>query len=142
MRFIAVVSRDGNQWTAVVPDAPGCATCTRSRSKLLAAVTEALEGWLESMLANGDVVAEPLDNVVLEDEQEAMAVPVALALSVALRVRAARARAGLSQAALAAKAGMKQQQIATLEKATTNPTLATLTKVGEALGLTVDARFA
>lgn len=55
--------------------------------------------------------------------------------TVAREIRRARLRAKLSQAALAKRAGMKQQQIARLESAAARPTLRTLQRIAAALGM-------
>ena len=53
----------------------------------------------------------------------------------------ARQDAGLSQKQLAEKAGVSQQQIAKLENPDENPTLGTLSKVSEALGMPLTVSF-
>ena len=59
-------------------------------------------------------------------------------LAAALEIRWARQDAGLSQAELGKRAGVKQQQIAKIENPDENPTLETIEKVAKALGLTVN----
>ena len=44
----------------------------------------------------------------------------------------------LTQAELAAKAGMKQSSLARLEKSTTNPRKSTLTKLAKAMGIEIE----
>jgi len=67
-----------------------------------------------------------------------VAVRVRPRLAAVLQIRWARADAGLSQAALAERAGVSQQQIAKIENPDGNPTVATLEKVAAALGLRLD----
>ena len=60
----------------------------------------------------------------------------------ALQIRMARTRAGLSQAALAARLGVTQQQIQRLEDPEhSNPTVSTLRAIGRALGRRLQVRF-
>lgn len=61
--------------------------------------------------------------------------PVKPGLAIALEVRWARQDAGLSQAELAERAGVSQQQIAKLESPEGNPSVATIAKIARALGL-------
>ena len=51
-----------------------------------------------------------------------------------LLIRTARRRAGVSQAALAARAGMSQPEVARLERPGSNPTVQTLTRLLGAAG--------
>jgi transcriptional regulator with XRE-family HTH domain len=55
-------------------------------------------------------------------------------MSPATLIRAARVRAGLSQVELAGRAGVPQSTIARLERPSSNPTFATLTRVLAATG--------
>jgi HTH-type transcriptional regulator/antitoxin HipB len=64
-------------------------------------------------------------------------IPVRAGLAAALEIRWARQDAGLSQAELGKRAGVKQQQIAKIENPDENPTLQTIEKVAKALGLIV-----
>lgn len=60
----------------------------------------------------------------------------------ALQIRRTRKRAALTQAALARRAGMTQQQIQRLEDpARSNPTVATLRAIATALGCELRIRF-
>lgn len=59
----------------------------------------------------------------------------------ARRLIEARRQGNLTQAELAAKAGVKQEYIARLESGSANPTLASITKVSRALGVRLEIRF-
>jgi transcriptional regulator with XRE-family HTH domain len=59
------------------------------------------------------------------------------AVAVAIELRWARHEAGLTQAALAKRAGVSQQQIAKLESPGENPTIQSVSKVARALGANV-----
>ena len=55
----------------------------------------------------------------------------------AMRLKVLRERRGLSQAALAAKAGISREYLARLETARQDPRLSTLEKLARALGVSV-----
>ncbi len=54
-----------------------------------------------------------------------------------MRLKVLRERRGLSQAALAAKAGISREYLARLETARQDPRLSTLEKLARALGVSV-----
>jgi transcriptional regulator with XRE-family HTH domain len=54
------------------------------------------------------------------------------------RLKAARARRKLTQTALAAKAGVRQETIARLESGTRRPSLRMLQKLAKALGTSIE----
>jgi predicted RNase H-like HicB family nuclease/DNA-binding XRE family transcriptional regulator len=128
MNYHVKLSRDGRWWTAAFVDAPGCVTQGRSEAKALAAASEALSGWLEAHLVDGRSPPRPTKS------RGAHAVTVDPQLAVAVALRWARIDAGLTQAQLAAKVGVSQQQVAKLERPGANPSIATLRKIASALG--------
>jgi len=132
MRYHAKVKREGRSWTAVFSDAPGCATCASSRRAVLVAAQEALEGWLEAHLVDGRAPPQP--------RVEPRGVPVAVdpQLAMAVQLRWARQASGLTQAELARRVGVSQQQVAKLERPGANPSIATLRKVANALGVRLE----
>src|SRR5271165_1884291 len=136
MFYIAHVSREGKQLLAEFPDAPGCQTFAASQEQLREAAKEALEGWLEAHLISGQSPHRPRRRA-LRGRRE-MAIRVRPGLSAAVQLRWARQDAKLSQKQLADRAGVSQQQIARSEDPDENPTLATLEKVFDALGVQVD----
>jgi len=137
MRYTALVTREGNATLAEFPDCPGCQTFVREgdgRGTIEDNACEALEGWLEASLADGDEIPAPAARVRVPQGARAMPVDVSARLAVKIGLRQARRRAHLTQAALAAKAGVSQQQIARIESPDSNPTVETLEKVARALG--------
>jgi predicted RNase H-like HicB family nuclease/DNA-binding XRE family transcriptional regulator len=129
MFYHAKVKFDGQYWPVEFPDAPGCVTFGHTKVQALERAKEALEGWLESYVENGESPPRPKTR----KGGERIAVPAKLAF--ALRMRWAREELGLTQQALAKTTGLTQQQIARLEKRQGNPTLANLATVADALGL-------
>ena len=132
MRYHAEVTREGRSWTAVFLDAPGCATCASSRRAVLLAAREALEGWLEAHLVDGRSPPQPTGR------PSGVAVAVDPQLAVAVQLRWARQASGLTQAQLARRVGVSQQQVAKLERPGANPSIATLRKVADALGVRLE----
>jgi predicted RNase H-like HicB family nuclease/DNA-binding XRE family transcriptional regulator len=129
MRYHAKLAKDGRYWSAIFIDAPGCATFAGTRDKALLAAKEALEGWLEAHLVDGRAPPKPASSSRGEP------VDVDPQLAVAVSLRWARQDAGLTQADLAARIGVSQQQVAKLERPGANPSIATLKKIAVALGV-------
>jgi predicted RNase H-like HicB family nuclease/DNA-binding XRE family transcriptional regulator len=128
MYYHVKLSREARWWTAAFVDAPGCVTQGTSRAKAISAATEALEGWLEAHLVDGRSPPRP------SKRRGTVPIEVDPQLAVAVALRWARLDAGLTQAQLAARAGVSQQQVAKLERPGANPSVATLRKIAEALG--------
>jgi DNA-binding XRE family transcriptional regulator/predicted RNase H-like HicB family nuclease len=138
MYYTAHVYREARRWLAEFPDAPGCQTFADSEGDLADAAKEALEGWLEAHLVGGDAPPKPRARHRTPARRKVLRVHVEPQLAAAVHLRWARMDAGLSQAQLAQLVGVSQQQIAKLENPDENPTLRTVVKVFEALGLDVD----
>lgn len=141
MEYVAVVTKEGRRWLAEFPDCPGCQTFAETETALRGAAKEALEGWLEAHLELRRVPPRPKARRRAPTGARLWHVAVDPALAVAVQIRIARDDAQLSQAELAAKAGVSQQQIAKLERPGENPTIATLKKVANALGVALDVRL-
>lgn len=99
---------------------------------------DALTLRLETDLEDGDVPALPSRRVRVPEGAEVLGVPVPSQLGVAIAIRCAHHDAGLTQAELARRMKVSQQQAAKLEQPDANPTVETLTKVAEALGLRLE----
>ena len=141
MYYAAYISREGKHVLAEFPDCPGCQTFADSGDDIAAAAREALEGWLEAHLIDGQVPPRPVDRPTAPRGAKVARVPVRAGLAAALQIRWARQDAGLSQKELGRLANVSQQQIAKLEDPDENPSLETLAKVGAALGLQVHIGF-
>ncbi len=141
MHYAAYISREGKYVLADFPDCPGCQTFADNGDKLEAAAEEALEGWLEAHLVGGQVPPRPVERRTAPAGSKLARINVRPGLAAALQIRWARDDARLSQKQLGELAGVRQQQIAKLEDPDENPTLATLVKVGRALGLHVSVAF-
>lgn len=142
MYYVAHVHQEGKHWLAEFPDAPGCQTFADSPDELAATAQEALEGWLEAHLVDGDAPPRAKLRHKTPARKRAIKVPVSPTLSAVLSIRWARQDRGWSQKQLAERVGVSQQQIAKLENPDENPTLRSLTEVAKALGLRLDVTFA
>jgi predicted RNase H-like HicB family nuclease/DNA-binding XRE family transcriptional regulator len=141
MYYAAYVSREDRHVLAEFPDCPGCQTFADSEDEIVAAAHEALEGWLEAHLVDGQIPPRPVERSTAPAGKMLARINVRPGLTAALLIRWARQDARLSQKELGARAGVSQQQITKLENPDENPTLETLEKVGKALGLNVHLGF-
>jgi predicted RNase H-like HicB family nuclease/transcriptional regulator with XRE-family HTH domain len=137
MRYDAFVSREGKNFLVEFPDCPGCQTFASSADEVKEMARDALEGWLEAHLVDGQAPPRPTVHKRNPRGSTRLEVPVPASLSAAIALRWARQEQGLSQAQLAQRAKVSQQQIAKLEDPDENPTVGTLSKAAEALGLDV-----
>lgn len=143
MRYPAILTRDGPRTLAELVHCPGCQTFGERGQDVGVLAKEALEGWLEAHLAHGEVPPRPPSRAPTSLPRHARLrwIPVSARLSAVLTLRWARQDAGLTQAQVAKRAGVSQQQIAKLENPDENPTLGTLSKVSEALGMPLTVSF-
>jgi ribosome-binding protein aMBF1 (putative translation factor) len=86
---------------------------------------------LSELKSSDKILTEQLQDPAFREEWER----TALARAVATRVVAYRATEGLSQAALARKLGVSQPLVARLELGEHEPTLTTLSRLSQHLGL-------
>lgn len=139
MRYVATLAKDGRATLIEFPDCPGCQTFARGRESLAVVARDALEGWLELHLEDGDVPPEP--GFAAKRGVRTLSVAVDPALAVRLEIRWARQRAGVSQGALANRIGVTRQQVSLLESRGANMQIATLQRIAEALDLELDIAF-
>ena len=59
MRYAIVVERAANNYSAYVPDLPGCVAVGDSEVKVRQLIREAMEMHLRSMREDGDAIPEP-----------------------------------------------------------------------------------
>jgi predicted RNase H-like HicB family nuclease/DNA-binding XRE family transcriptional regulator len=130
MRYPATVSREGKFVLAFFPDCPGCQTQADPGERIEDQAAEALQGWLQAHLLDGEAPPRPSTRSPRARRGEKVHwVEVPLKLAVKLVVRWARQDAGLTQARLAKLAGISQPMIAKLEAPDSNPTVETLDRV-------------
>ncbi len=133
--YAAVVRREGRRLVVEYPDCPGCQTFADRARDLVPMAREALEGWLEAEILAGRAPPRPSRRVRVRRGSWRCDVAVSPRLSLTLALRWARQDAGLTQAELARRLRVSQQQIAKVEHPDANPTLDTLLRVAAALGV-------
>lgn len=141
MRYPATISEDSGAFVVLFPSCPGCQTQADSRDEIAPMAQEALEGWLESTLAAGQAPPQP-KTARAPRGSKLLWVEVPAQLAVKIELRWTRERAGLTQAQLARRAGVSQQQIVELEQPDSKPTLHTLERVARALGTHLELHLA
>jgi len=134
MHYIAKLSLEGKNWLVEFPDCAGCQTFGRSKDEALAMAKDALEGWLEVHLEDGAAPPRPR-------RRRGTVVVIGSQLSVALQIRWLREDLGMTQAQLAKRVGVSQQQVAKLENPAANPSLATLEAVAKGAGAVLDVKL-
>ena len=134
MYYVAALRREGSRTLVSFPDCPGCQTFGRTRELALTNAREALEGWLETHLLEGDAPPQPRRRAT-KGSARVTPVPISPILAVRLQLRWARHELRLTQAALAERVGVTRQQIALLEAPDANVTLRTLERVAKAMNL-------
>src|SRR4051794_11066281 len=140
MRYPAYVRRERDRRLVSFPDCPGCETFAESGEDVYAIAHEALETWLEGVLAARDVPPLPgmIDNEPGRRRDRIMLVTVGPLLSARVQIRNRREELGISQQQLAAAVGVSQQAVAKIESPDANVRLETLERVAAALALDVD----
>src|SRR5207244_1022317 len=61
LQYAAYISREGKHVLAEFPDCPGCQAFADSGDELASAAQEALEGWLEAHLIDGQIPPRPVE---------------------------------------------------------------------------------
>jgi predicted RNase H-like HicB family nuclease len=59
MRYAVVVEKAENNYSAYVPDLPGCVAAAETREELRALIREAIDFHLEGMREAGEEIPEP-----------------------------------------------------------------------------------
>ncbi|MBW7864575.1 MAG: type II toxin-antitoxin system HicB family antitoxin [Candidatus Hydrogenedentes bacterium] len=72
MKYLVIIEKGPNNFSAYVPDLPGCASAGNTVEDLLVGIREAIEGHLEVMREYGDPIPEPVSQPVFVE------VPVAV----------------------------------------------------------------
>jgi predicted RNase H-like HicB family nuclease/DNA-binding XRE family transcriptional regulator len=128
MQYLAKLTREGRHWLVSFPDCPGCQTFASAKDEALALAADALDGWLETELDAGEVPPRP------RAHRGGVPIDVRAGLDVAIQIRWLRDGLALTQAELAKRVGVSQQQIAKLERASSNPTIRTLVELTDKIG--------
>lgn len=138
MEYWAQITPEGDRFLIEFPAAPGCQTFAEANEDVYAVASEAIEGWLEAHLVEGDAPPQPPTDRPATTPGVFVPIHIPATLGVRLAIRWARQSLGLSQAELAKRVGVTRQQISQLESPDANLTLETLEKLAVGLGLQVD----
>jgi predicted RNase H-like HicB family nuclease len=66
MRAVVLSRGDDGYWVVEVPSLPGCISQGRSKEEAIGNIKEAIEGWIETASAHGQVIPdETFDTQVL-----------------------------------------------------------------------------
>ena len=141
MHHLATTKREGKSVLAEFPDCPGCQTFAGPREDIRQEAAEALAGWLagwlETALAHGEAPPKPRARA----PRHAMAIPVPAPLAVRLLLRWERQEQQLSQADFGKRLGVSRQQVNRFESKGANPTIGSLQRIAESLGLELEIAF-
>lgn len=139
LQYLAYVRKEGRHYLIEFPDAPGCQTFADREADVYATAKEAIEGWLEAHLVGGLELPRTRRRAAVNERSVPITISTKLAL--ALQLRSMRRESGWSQAQLAKRVGVSQQQIAKLEDPDANPTIETIMKVAEAFNMNLLLTF-
>jgi HTH-type transcriptional regulator/antitoxin HigA len=92
MHYLAVITHEGDRTLAEFPDCPGCQTFADSDGDIGASAKDALEGWLESSIANGDDIRPPSAHVEVPEGAASLRVEIDAVTSAAVKASWARRR--------------------------------------------------
>ena len=67
MKYLVVVEKGASNFSAYVPDLPGCTSAGDTRDECIAGIREAIEGYLEVMREYGDPIPEPTSEPAFVD---------------------------------------------------------------------------
>jgi len=59
MKYLVIIEKGLNNFSAYVPDLPGCTSAGNTLDEVLAGIREAIQGHLEVMREFGDPIPEP-----------------------------------------------------------------------------------
>jgi antitoxin HicB len=137
--YYARIMKQRGGYLVEFPDLPGCLTEGKTLQDALDHGREALSGWLFVTISKGDHVPS---GRVRRGRSYHLIVPD-VDVAIPLAILSARKRRGLTQAQVAATLGMSQQAYRKFElPGKSNPTLRSLQRLSEVLGLELALRAA
>ena len=138
IRYQAKIYKDGDSYSVVFPDLPGCLSSGDTKKEAQQYAREALSLFLEEARDVKWEVPKPKSR---RGRQYEWVTPFP-EVAIPLMIRTARLKNNLSQTQLAKRIGISVQQLQKLETpGKSNPTVKTLAAIGEALNGTLDIRL-
>jgi predicted RNase H-like HicB family nuclease len=67
MKYLVIIEKGESNYSAYVPDLPGCTSAGHTLDEVLSGIREAIEGHIEIMREYGDPIPEPTSESVLID---------------------------------------------------------------------------
>lgn len=58
-QYVVIYERGNQNWSAYVPDLPGCIATAKTREEIKTLIREAIEFYIEGMRLNGESIPEP-----------------------------------------------------------------------------------
>jgi predicted RNase H-like HicB family nuclease len=59
MKYLFIIEKGKNNYSAYVPDLPGCVAAAKTESETISLIKEAIEFHIEGMLLNGEKLPKP-----------------------------------------------------------------------------------
>jgi predicted RNase H-like HicB family nuclease len=63
-KFAVIIEKGPNNYSAYVPDLPGCISTGRTLDEIEKNIREAIEFHIEGMMEDGDLIPEPTSRVI------------------------------------------------------------------------------
>lgn len=60
MKYLYIIEQGKNNYSAYVPDLPGCAAAAKTKAETEKLIKEAIEFHIEGMILNGEKIPEPM----------------------------------------------------------------------------------
>jgi predicted RNase H-like HicB family nuclease len=75
MKFLVIYENAGDNYSAYVPDLPGCVSTGATREEIARNIREAIAGHLRAMIDDGDPMPKPVESwaEVVEVAEDAIA---------------------------------------------------------------------
>lgn len=81
MTYPAIVTTEGKRTLVMFPDCPGCQTFAEPHEDVVRVASEALSGWLEVGVLEGEAPARPSEHVRIPPGAELIQIPVPAGLA-------------------------------------------------------------
>lgn len=137
LKYPAIIHNDPDGLWVEFPDLQGCLTQGETMDELLYMAKDAMSAMLSVMLDEGDEIPEPSR---LKGENS-IYIDVPLEIEIPIMLKKYRKSKGLTQGNIAENLKVTYQNIQKLEKSKSNPTIKTLKKIADVLGLKLEVNL-